>query len=40
MSLDSHEELFDALVAPTLALVKEYSNQTEETSYTRLEEDL
>jgi AcrR family transcriptional regulator len=33
------EELFDALVAPTLALVEEYSNQTETASYTRLDED-
>ncbi len=33
------EELFDALVAPTLALVKEYSDLTETTSYTRLNED-
>ena len=33
------EELFDALVMPTLALVEEYSNQTETASYTRLNEE-
>jgi AcrR family transcriptional regulator len=36
---NNKEELFDALVAPTLALVEEYCNRTEEVSYTRLEED-
>ena len=33
------EELFDALVAPTLAMVEEYCNRTESVSYTRLDED-
>lgn len=33
------EELFDVLAAPTLAMVEEYSNQTETGSYTRLDED-
>ena len=33
------EELFDALVADTLAIVKQYSDSTEMLSYTRLDND-